>query len=454
MNPITIEQALYGSLDAGGYRFLARSPGFRDEWLGEAQRICTGFGDRPAGVACPACVFAQPLGKQHVAVVQVADLGLDDAGRPGALGFHLLVLPRTAYRGFGGDPFALAERCPSLWQTRGELPALSWPAVSPPARTVEQVRSVLKRTNGPVLLGGAQALVDGGRLVFERAVPDPELLHGLWMLLPASTRSELWPASFAFGNALRFHAIATPRAGGDDYSHYLTEQQAGDYPEGRYELAVQAAAEASDQKWLDKLLARRSGAETMRLALYILVAAIVVLVAAGLLNPRPPRLEQPAKSRKEPPVPKDATPARSELKLPVPDQYPTLSKDERERLTQQLAKLAAQADVQPPQKLTRELGVLATAQGLGGAALLSTETIYCLMGAEALLDALDQRLGTPDPKRDPGPLSKLGPLQRQLRALLWKHRVAAYDDPGLNPFELVERLQQVVEATTRRRSGA
>src|SRR5436190_18365776 len=97
MPDLQLEQALYASRDASGYRFVARSPGFRDDWLPEAQRLCTGFGERPAGVACPACVFAQPLGKDHIAVVQVADQGSDDAGRPGALGFHLLVLPKSAY---------------------------------------------------------------------------------------------------------------------------------------------------------------------------------------------------------------------------------------------------------------------------------------------------------------------------------------------------------------------
>ena len=45
----------------------------------------------------------------------------------------------------------------------------------------------------------------------------------------------------------------------------------------------------------------------------------------------------------------------------------------------------------------------------------------------ALVMAIDARLGTPDPKRDPGPLADLGPIQRQLRALLWKHHVEGYD---------------------------
>src|SRR5436309_4903495 len=97
MPEILLEQALYGGHDSGGYRFLARSPGFLDDWLPAAERLCTGFGNRPADVACPAAVFAQPLGKRHVAVVQVADQGTDDAGRPGALGFRLLVLARADY---------------------------------------------------------------------------------------------------------------------------------------------------------------------------------------------------------------------------------------------------------------------------------------------------------------------------------------------------------------------
>src|SRR5438128_11945822 len=112
MPDILLEQALYGAHDSGGYRFLARSPGFLDDWLPEAERLCAGFGERPAGVACPGCVFAKPFGKQHLAVVQVADQGTDDAGRPGALAFRLLVMPRAFY---AGDPFALAERLPPAW---------------------------------------------------------------------------------------------------------------------------------------------------------------------------------------------------------------------------------------------------------------------------------------------------------------------------------------------------
>src|SRR5208283_3654585 len=231
MPDLRIEQALYGNPDAGGYRFLARSPGFLDTWLPGAQRLCAGFGERPAGVACSGCIFAKPLGKGQVAVVQVADQGNDDAGRPGALGFRLLVLPRDVYSEWITDPFLVSERFPPLWEQRGELPTLAWPDELLPPRTVEQVQQVLKSGSTPTLLGGMQALLDGGRLVFERPAPAPELVRALWMLLPTSTRGHLWPATFAFGNELEFDVLVLPRADPEAFADYLSEEQAGDYPE-------------------------------------------------------------------------------------------------------------------------------------------------------------------------------------------------------------------------------
>src|SRR5215471_4354833 len=139
-----LEHALYERRESK-HRLLAYSPGFLDEWQTEAERLCAGFGERPAGVACPGCVFAQPFGPKHVAVVQAADLGSDDANRPGALGFRLLVLTRQAYAELSGDPFLIAERFPPSWQARGDLPALTWPDEPLPPRTVAQVQQALKQ---------------------------------------------------------------------------------------------------------------------------------------------------------------------------------------------------------------------------------------------------------------------------------------------------------------------
>jgi len=63
--------------------------------------------------------------------------------------------------------------------------------------------------------------------------------------------------------------------------------------------------------------------------------------------------------------------------------------------------------------------------------------------------AIDARLGTPDPARDPGELRQQGPPLRQLRALMWKHGTPEYKQLGLNPKELVERLEKrLAEAIT------
>jgi hypothetical protein len=406
MTILSIEQAVYSSQGRGGYQFRARSPGFTDDWLAEAERLCTGFGERPANVACPAAIFAQPFGMDQVAVVQVADQGTDDAGRPGALAFHLLILPRTAYHALLGDPFLIAERFPPPWHARDTLPTLSWPAEPLPTRSVAEVQELLKRPDSATLLGGTQALIDGSRLVFERPAPDPDLLRGLWKLLPASTRCQLWPASFAFGNALIFHVLAVPRIPGEEwdttYADYLREEQAGDYPQGRYELNVQIAAETGDQRELDALFFRRSSSQTLRLALYLIgVAAVLALVMKLLTVPQPP-LASPRST------------AAAILKLPPSSAYAPLTDLERQRLEQALRRLADHLGIGPEPTT-----------------------------AEALLAAIDAKLGTPE--RWPfGPLSKHGPPQRQLRVLLLKHHVEGYADVRLNEAELVERLEQKV----------
>jgi GTPase-associated protein 1, N-terminal domain type 2 len=417
MPDIRIEQALYGAHDAGGYRFLARSPGFQEEWLPEAQRLCSAFGERPTGVACPTAVFARPLDNAHVAIVQVADQGSDDAGRPGALAFRLLVLAQSDYVGLGGDPFVLADRLPPSWDPRGELPVLSVPAETPPPRTIAQVQEVFKRyqTMQPTLLGAVQTLVDGGHVVFERSEPDTDLLRSLWTLLPINVRAESWPASFAFGNALHFDVLVTPKAQGVDFSGYVREEHAADYPEGRYELGLQLASEDGDQGALDRLLTRRSPRDVRRLALLLIAAVLVLVVVFGILSPR---------TSETPPATEPAAVVAEKPNLDGPDQPWPFSEPERKVMTEALAGLAKDLKVPTPQPET----------------------------AEGLLDALDKKLDTPNKSRDPGKLSDQGPAPRRLRVLLWKHGVAEYNDPKYNAKELVERLRRRVVKTTGKES--
>ncbi len=314
MPSIALEQALYHRPDRQTPMLAARSPGFDDAWLGEAERMALGFGDRTHGLPCPLAVFALPMGPKHVAVVRVKD---ENAGFPVGLRFHFLVVERRLYEMGIRDPFHLADKIEPDWDGNATLPTLMLAQETFSWRTIEQLRSVLKRikahalqegedpeapdfertienSESPALLGGAQILVDGGRLVFERQSGDLRLVAGLWLLLPESTRCRLWPTSFAFSGDLEFDVLVLPHLDDPPLDGYTTEEQAADYPEGAYELALQRAVEHGDQRDLDAVFSKRDGRQTLRLAIgiLILVSAIVLLtrwldIGGGSARPAP-----------------------------------------------------------------------------------------------------------------------------------------------------------------------
>jgi hypothetical protein len=212
--------------------------------------------------------------------VQVADL----PHPTGALGFRIVAVPRRSYSHQIADPFRVHDTFPPDWTKRGEMPPLTWPAEPPPRRTIADLQKVLQTGGSPTLLGSVQALIDGSRLVFERAAPAPQLARDLWQLLPYSSQAELWPATFAFGNELGFDVLVVPKKEGLQLDRYITEDQALDYPEGRYELNLQIAVESGNQHDIDRLFARRTSRQTLRLALFLLFGAIIITVLVGLLN--------------------------------------------------------------------------------------------------------------------------------------------------------------------------
>src|ERR1700722_3315950 len=122
MPPIPFEQALYQRPDRESPRLLARSPGFDNAWLPDAEQLVLGFGDRPHGRRCPLTVFGQPLTKAHIAIVRVVE-EKDFAG----LLFHFLVFERKRYEGWIPDPFLLAEKIEPTWDAKDALPALMLP---------------------------------------------------------------------------------------------------------------------------------------------------------------------------------------------------------------------------------------------------------------------------------------------------------------------------------------
>ena len=69
-----------------------------------------------------------------------------------------------------------------------------------------------------------------------------------------------------------------------ELERYFTEEQAVDYPEGRYEFGLQYAVEHGDRRELDRLLNRRSSKQMLRLALWLLFGGIALYLAANALG--------------------------------------------------------------------------------------------------------------------------------------------------------------------------
>lgn len=319
MPTFPVAQALYRRDFQRPARLVGRSVDFDEAWTAEAERLIVGFGERQPGLACPSAVFAQPFLESRVAVVQVADLEPGPSGWP-AMAYRFLVLSRTDYENSVADPFALAARHPfdRALLARSELPTLEEQAAPPPSRTIEQVRAILRRvkahalqegedpetavrtaenSESPALLGGVQILLDGGKLCFARKAPDNELAQAFWTLLPDPMRSKIWPASFAFGNALGFDLVFGSGFAAEEIEDSRDEDQAADYPPGAYELALQSAAENGGQEDLDAVFRKRSGGETLRLARNLLFGMILLVVAFRFLGP-PPGLSRAERLRR------------------------------------------------------------------------------------------------------------------------------------------------------------
>jgi hypothetical protein len=270
---LTIPHALLVA-DSSGVRVVTRSDDFPEAWDSTAVRMVEGFGPRPDGVSVPAAVAVLPFDKTSTAVIQFAD-------HAGGLAFRLLILNRKLYDAIS-DPFAVSEAYPPNWSARDSLPPLRWTPDPTPARTVADVAAVLHH-DGPLLLGATQALVDGGRVALKREAPDDATIRRIWQLLPYSTRNELAVATFAFGTDPRFQFSVTPNPPEKMPFGTLSEENCRDVPEGRYELALQLAAESLNQAEIDRLFLRRSSKDTLKLALLMVGVALVALLVSKLV---------------------------------------------------------------------------------------------------------------------------------------------------------------------------
>jgi hypothetical protein len=279
---VQFQQALVRRESDGNLAVVIYSAEFDFAWNAKILTLCDEFAaDSPAS-GLPAALFVQRLGRKHFIIVCTRP---SNKAGSGSDCFHIMVADRQAYAALQNDPFALAERFVLDWNATGELPALQWEGPPPARRTVRDIQKVLKRSNGPELLGGCQALLDGSRLLFVRESADPDLVRDLWALLPYSNRQELMPATFAWNKNLAFDIVVAGANTAGQFAGYMTEEQAGGYPEGRYELSLQTAAEASDQESLNILWARRSRREVWRLGILLVVVMAILAAAMRFMAP-------------------------------------------------------------------------------------------------------------------------------------------------------------------------
>jgi hypothetical protein len=429
-----IEQALYGVAPGRGYGFLAVSAGFAEAWRGPAEELCTTYGE-PSGVTFPGALFALPLVSGQVAIVEVRDQGSDDQGRPGALAFRILAVPVRVYEHVGADPFWIAEQCPVDWAARDSLASFSTLSLPPP-RTIATLRPFLQRDESPFLLGGVQALLDGSRVFIPRARPEPDLVRGLWTLLPTSSRADLWPCTFTFRPRPEFHIQVAP-PGEEIPPGSLTESQAMDYPEGRYESALQVAVETNDEPEVARLLARRSRKQMLGIAWLLLALFAIVPIASALIplskeEPSPPRIERPT--------------------FPPAEPIPPLSEQERRELAKRLHVFGQQRGIPLPAgdslaDLTRQLEVLDEKLPTNERARVWQRREVALFIAQVWGEAAGARQC-----RLPDELARLAAgswqlrsfpsVSQQLRVLLWKQGDPDYAKPGPNTLELLEKLEE------------
>ncbi len=207
---IRYEQAVYGSFPFWnrGYAVLARSAGFRPEWVDALRLAAQQFGETPPGISGRDCLFTLRLPRGPWMIVGVFPQGCDDRGRPGALAFHAVFVGHWAYRWVGANPFAFAPVLRGDWSASDvETPLVSG-RFQPSGHVDEQVQTVIEDGRIERIVS---ALRRGQRVVVLSAEPISGLAHAVWTRLPGRIRCRTSVASWAFGNANRFDMVAVPR---------------------------------------------------------------------------------------------------------------------------------------------------------------------------------------------------------------------------------------------------
>lgn len=179
------------------------------------------------------------------------------------------------------DPFFLSVIAPANWQSPS-ITDVSLDQIQAPHRDCKLLQMILKEGDSPFLLGGCQTLLDRGRILLQREQPDEKTIRDVWMLLPMSIQSKTSFCAFAPDNQLNFDLVVIPKVP-ETHPGFLSEDQARDYPESRYERELQIAIEQGEEWYLQSLLNRRSSGDTLRLAFMLVIGMAVLSIVGRIL---------------------------------------------------------------------------------------------------------------------------------------------------------------------------
>lgn len=419
MSQVRYEQAVYGSFPFWdrGYAVLARSPGCRDEWVEELQRVCQGFGERPRGVAEPAGLFALRLKSGPWMIVGVGAPGLDDRGRPDALAFHALFLGPRAAREVLWDPFALADVLRRDWSPETRCLSIGvWSGACSTTKPDDRAAPI------------ASALTRGRRVALEADQPIDDLARAVWRLLTPRVRRRASVATWAFGNSNRFDLVALPKLAGVEFDATYVDAAS---------LGAPVPADSGGNH------RRRTRAAILGASAVVLAGAIALTVGSG---DRPDRSEPSGKA-----TPLASPPVQPFVEIQPPDPAAYLGEhlgpDDPRLVSEGLTDLAARFEVKTELSAnpTRLMILLADRLRYRGPLLNTDERSR--LAAEPGPDAA-RALAWDDRIRHfladrPLPADfVLSPLRWQLAAFAWSFHVT--DDPRRTaaevPYDLADAL--------------
>jgi len=181
----------------------------------------------------------------------------------------------------GVDPFAVVRTLQPV-QNSGHLQPLELPQRLE-AFTIQQLQARLVAQDQATLLGAAQALLDGSRVAFP-AENAADICETLWLMLPYRERTNFSFCTACAAPLEGYKFLGLVDAAAERPPGLLRSDKLADYPEGRYEAQLQWALEHADDNEYQRLMQRRTSAETLRLAMTLLGGMVLVLLAMKFLG--------------------------------------------------------------------------------------------------------------------------------------------------------------------------